>query len=376
VANPEHLETLKIGVQTWNKWLREKKLGSPGGRVFHTDLSGADLEGIDLTDGDLTFANLDGANLRGARLDCTDLSGTSLQDVNFDDASFMGATVREADLSGATFRGAEVLCVDFSLSGLENTNFEGATLVKVNLSTTDLAGMKLANAEIHQVVFAETDLSDVVGLERVRHSGPSTIGIDTLYESRGRIPEAFLRGAGVPESLITYVPSLVNRPVEFYTCFVSYSHDDQRFARRLYAALHKRGIRCWLDEKQMLPGDDIHDQVDRGIKLWDRVLLCCSERALKSWWVDNEITKAFEKEQRLMRDRGRKVLVLIPLNLDGFLLGGGWTSGKCSEVLSRVAADFSGWEKNRGKFKRQLERVIATLRSDEDSHERPPQPRL
>jgi hypothetical protein len=23
------------------------------------------------------------------------------------------------------------------------------------------------------------------------------------------------------------------------------------------------GVRCWLDEKQMLPGDDIYEQVDR-----------------------------------------------------------------------------------------------------------------
>ena len=28
-----------------------------------------------------------------------------------------------------------------------------------------------------------------------------------------------------------------------------------------------RGVRCWLDEKQMLPGDDIYEQVDRGIRL-------------------------------------------------------------------------------------------------------------
>ena len=55
-----------------------------------------------------------------------------------------------------------------------------------------------------------------------------------------------------------------------------YAHEDKLFARRLHDALQGRGVRCWLDEKQMLPGDDIYEQVDRGIRLWDKVLLCCS----------------------------------------------------------------------------------------------------
>jgi hypothetical protein len=104
------------------------------------------------------------------------------------------------------------------------------------------------------------------------------------------------------------------------------------------------------------------------------VLLCCSQASLTSWWVDNEIDAAFAKEQGLMKERGGKVLALIPLDLDGYLFGG-WQDGKATQVRSRLAADFKGWRRSAKKFDEQFERVVKAPRTD-DGWEPAPPPKL
>jgi hypothetical protein len=322
-----------------------------------------------LTDGSLRGANLSEANLFRANLHKADLRGA---DLSF--ANLLGADLRAADLRKADLRGADLTRADLSYANLVGANLRRADLNGANLSGANLSGANLSEANIGYTIFGDVDLSSVKGLETVYHSGPSIIGIDTLYKSGGRIPEVFLRGCGVPEDFIELTKGMFNKAIDFYSCFISYSHDDKAFARRVHDTLQMRGIRCWLDEHQMLPGDDIYEEVQRGIRYWDKVLLCASEHSLKSWWVDNEIDTAFQREREIMKDKGdgRQVKALIPLNLDGHLFCDEYKSAKKTKLHSRLAADFTGWDTDNAIFEREIENVIKALRTD-GGKEIPPQ---
>ena len=164
----------------------------------------------------------------------------------------------------------------------------------------------LSGANLYETIFADLDLSSCKGLESCSHSGPSIIDHRTLQRS-GPLPLAFLRGVGLPDNLIDYLPSLLNQPIQFYSCFISYSSKDQAFAERLHADLQAKGVRCWFAPHDMQIGAKILDAIDEAIRLRDKVLLVLSEGAIASDWVEGEVTRALDEE------RERKRPLLFPI---------------------------------------------------------------
>jgi hypothetical protein len=209
---------------------------------------------------------------------------------------------------------------------------------------------------LSQTVFAEVDLTHVIGLEACVHHGRSSIDFRTLEKS-SPLPLAFLRGVGLPDNLIDYLPSLLRQAIQYYSCFISYSAKDDDFAKRIHADLQNSGVRCWFAPHDMPIGGRLLDEIDTAIQLRDKVLLILSEHSIKSDWVEDEVKKAFEEE----RTRVPKQTVLFPIRLDDAVMD---TQEAWAGLLrrDRNIGDFRQW-KDHDSYKRSFDRVLRDLKA-------------
>jgi hypothetical protein len=136
--------------------------------------------------------------------------------------------------------------------------------------------------------------------------------------------------------------------------FISYGHVDSPFATRLYRELRRCNVSCWLDEHDIRAGDRVADSLGDAIRTSIKVIVCCSQASLGSRWVRDELRVAQEEEQR------RGSLIVIPVLLDRFLLEG-WVDDLADELRSRVAVDFTEWERSPQEFNRAFMKLYKAL---------------
>ena len=67
--------------------------------------------------------------------------------------------------------------------------------------------------------------------------------------------------------------------------FLSYSSHDKRVVHALAGRLRDRGLRVWLDEWEIKPGDSIPSRIESGLEGSGVLVLCMSEHALGSDWA-------------------------------------------------------------------------------------------
>jgi hypothetical protein len=369
MANRKHLAILKKGVAAWNKWREEHPEVRP-------NLSSAHFGGTNLGGADLSGAGLFRADLSGAKLRCANLVVADLGAANLTDADLRGANLGEADLFEANLFGANLVEAHLAGANLGGANLGGADLTGADLNLVNLTGADLGRANVSKAhfgwtVFVNNDLSKTKGLATADHIGPSSIGIDTIFRSGGKIPEVFLRGAGVPDSFITYLGSLAGRPIQFHSCFISYSSRDRQFAKRLHEGLQAKGVRCWFAPEDGQGGGKLHEQIIAAIRLHDKLLLLLSENSMRSEWVKIEILNARKRELT----EGRRVL--FPIGLADYETICGW---KCIDantgddlaidVREYFIPDFSNW-KNHRSYQKAFDRLLRDLQAEDSKRPSP-----
>src|SRR2546426_614142 len=143
MANQEHLDILKQGVERWNQWRKKHPEIQP-------DLSKAYLKGANLYG-----AELGAVNLSGARLMEADLSGAYLEEADLSEARLVRTNFAGATLSNCRVYGIAAWNVE--LKGATQNNLiitpDDEPIITVdNLKIAQFIYLLLNNAEIRDVI--------------------------------------------------------------------------------------------------------------------------------------------------------------------------------------------------------------------------------
>lgn len=327
----------------------------------------ADLRQADMSRSLMNGANLRGANLREANLSNSDMDRAVLSDANLTGADLSNANMSRVNLTGANLTnanltGAVLHRAQLTHAVLNGANLEGADFYEASLNDAELSETKFSGCIVGYTVFQNCDFSVADGLDDVRHDAPSTIGLDTLYRSGGKISDRFLRNAGVLESILEFQRSLLDAPVPPGDCFISCSVQDAPFAQSLQSDLQAQGIRCWVFSEDargnaLVERHSTSDQeeVERWVRAYDKLIVVCSEVGLDTEVVRNDI----EQAQGFQQDKDQWLLYIVAP--DSSLTTGRGRLGR-TIASEHVVFDLSGQAGKTEEYWQELARLADALK--------------
>jgi uncharacterized protein YjbI with pentapeptide repeats len=372
VANQEQIKRLIASSEernwcaTWNRWRKDHDeilIDLSGADLSNAYLSRIDLRNANLSRADLRHAYLQSAHFSGADLRYAYLASARLRNTYFRDTRLIGADLRATDLSVADLTGADLTNVDLTDASLKDTYFRNTNLSGANFTNTDLIGAHLKDAYLKNTclnrailgwtTFGNVDLRQVTGLETVVHQGPSNIATNVFYASHGEIPDVFLRGCGLTDEMIDFAHSIAGA-IQYYSIFISYNHEDETFATRLYNDLQANNVRCWKYTEDQKIGAHIRAGVFDAIRLHDKLLVILSESSLASEWVSYEVDAAMEREENEHKS------ILFPVRIDDAI---DHISSPWAEKIRRHRniGDFRAW-KDQDHYQPMFERLLRDLK--------------
>ncbi len=291
---------------------------------------------------------------------------------NLGNTFLMSGNLRGIDLGGAFLVDASLAQAD-----LRNANLAGAQLSGVDFRGSDLRGAQLQNANLGGAIFGGTtiscDLSRTGGLDSVVHLSRSFIDIHCLLLFKGTIPEAFLRGSGLPEEEVAYFRGRASKRTENPSCFICHCDADGAFASRLHDDLQSAGLRCWKWNHDGRICEELLGDTDLPIDAHDKIVLVASRHSLTSESVYREIERIIEEENRreMLQQAGKLACpanLLFAVRVDGFIFEHSsdgqplWRHPQREAVTSRPIIDAAGWTKQPDMYTRARDDLIRALK--------------
>lgn len=95
--------------------------------------------------------------------------------------------------------------------------------------------------------------------------------------------------------------------------FLCHSSDDKQVVRKLYWRLKNDNVDAWLDEENLLPGQDWNYEISKAVRTSDNVIVCLSGEAVtKEGYIQKEIRYALD----VADEKSEGTIFLIPLILE------------------------------------------------------------
>jgi hypothetical protein len=101
-----------------------------------------------------------------------------------------------------------------------------------------------------------------------------------------------------------------NRPFKIFLCHGS---EDKIVIRELYRRLKNDGAQPWLDEEDILPGQEWEKEIEKAVRSSDVILVCISRSSVnKSSFLQKEIKFALD----VAEEKPAGTIFVIPTRLD------------------------------------------------------------
>ncbi|MEO0535901.1 MAG: pentapeptide repeat-containing protein [Cyanobacteria bacterium P01_A01_bin.123] len=215
MANPEHVERLKAGVEEWNEWRRanpDALINLEGADLSHSNLDHVNLDHVNLDHVNLDYVNLSHANLCSAHLSCAylwgaDLVGASLSraylgNAQLSNAHLSGGRLSGGRLSGGHLSGADLWCTDLSDADLSDANLSDADLTNANLAIASVLGANFSGAVLTGACIEDWNINSQTNL--------AGIICEYIYLQQGQQKRRPLSGTFAPGDFARLVQKTVS----------------------------------------------------------------------------------------------------------------------------------------------------------------------
>ena len=266
----------------------------------------------------------------------------------------------DADLTGASLAGASLVKANMTNATCTDTDFFQTQFWGVNLTGTDMTGSLFGYS-----IFQDCDMSNIKGLDQVRHDAPSTIGLDSLFRSQGKISEVFLMGAGLPPAATQFLAPAGSDTTSLREVFISCIDEDQEVAKQLRDDLRALGVRCWVFSQEVRGNAlvDRHsasdqEEIERWLRDYDKMVILGSVASLEIESLLNDITAA--KQMQLSTERWSLYLGAIDDTLTN-------PRARFARNLTaeHVVFDLSGQQTDKVTYQKEVERLAEALKQDQ-----------